>query len=250
MLTAVTPVTYCPKCQAQRSDKAEECVRCGIIFAKYRPCPKPLLPSSSRSRQTQSRWAVSAKEWLLELDQMTDSITFYGRVVVFIGLLWWGWKFITTPLETNYIGESFLHLINLPFHEAGHLIFIPFGRFMTILGGSLGQILMPLICLGAFLVKTRDPFGASVALWWTAESLMDIAPYINDARALDLMLIGGVTGKETDGHDWNNILTILNLLEWDHRLAHIAYNVGILLMLGSLFWSGVILLRHYSRLTT
>ena len=83
-------------------------------------------------------------------------MTFYGRAAVFVGMVWWGWIFIGTPLETNYTGESFLHLINLPFHEAGHVIFIPFGRFMTILGGTLGQILMPMICLGTFLVKTRD----------------------------------------------------------------------------------------------
>jgi hypothetical protein len=176
-------------------------------------------------------------------------MTLYGRAAVFVAMVWWGWRFITTPLETNYTGESFLHLINLPFHEAGHVVFLPFGRFMTILGGTLGQILMPLICLGTFLIKTRDPFGAAVALWWTAESMMDIAPYINDARALDLMLIGGVTGKETDGHDWNNILTMLNLLEWDHRLAHLTYNVGVLLMLGSFLWGGVLLLNHYRRLS-
>ncbi len=110
---------------------------------------------------------------------------------------------------------------------------------MTILGGSLDQILMPLVCLATFLIKTRDPFGASVALWWTAESCMDIAPYIDDARAMDLMLLGGVTGKETDGHDWNNLLTLLSWLEYDHRLAHLAYNIGILLMLVSFAWGGV-----------
>ena len=224
-------------------------MRCGIIFAKYRPAPQRQLSSSSRSSWTQSRWAGSAKAWLLDSDQTTDSMTFYGRAAVFVGMVWWGWIFIVTPLETNYTGESFLHLINLPFHEAGHVIFIPFGRFMTILGGSLGQILMPIICLGTFLVKTRDLFGASVALWWTAESMMDIAPYVNDARALDLMLIGGVTGKETDGHDWNNILTMLNVLEWDHRLAHFTYNIGILLMLGSFLWGAALLLRHYRRLS-
>ena len=39
------------------------------------------------------------------------------------------------------------------------------------------------------------------------------------SRALDLLLLGGVTGKETDGHDWNNVLTMLGWLEYDHRLA-------------------------------
>ena len=221
-------------------------MKCGIVFAKYRP--RVSLQRQQES-QNNSRWVSLAKEWLVDSDTSTDSLTFAGRVAVFLLLLWWGRTFIFTPLETNYTGESFLHLINLPFHEAGHLLFIPLGRFMTILGGSLGQILMPLVCLGTFLIKTRDPFGASVALWWTAESFMDIAPYINDARAMDLMLLGGVTGKETDGHDWNNILTMLDWLEYDHRVAHLAYNFGILLMLASFAWGGLLLLKHYRRLS-
>jgi hypothetical protein len=116
------------------------------------------------------------------------------------------------------------------------------------LGGSFGQILMPVVCLATFLVKTRDPFGASVALWWTAQNFMDVAPYIDDARALKLMLLGGVTGKETDGHDWENVLSMLGWLEYDHRLAHLSYNLGILLMLASFAWGGLLLFRHYRRL--
>ncbi len=246
MTSPTIPITLCPKCQADQPDGATECVKCGIIFAKYRPLAPLQRQPALRDR---ARWVALAKEWLIESDTPTDSITFAGRVAVFLLLLWWGRTFILTPLETNYTGESFLHLINLPFHEAGHLLFIPLGRFMMILGGTLGQILMPLVCLITFLVKTRDPFGGAVALWWTAESCMDIAPYINDARALDLMLLGGVTGKETDGHDWNNILTMLGWLEHDHRLAHLAYNVGILLMLVSFAWGGLLLLKHYRRLS-
>jgi hypothetical protein len=78
---------------------------------------------------------------------------------------------------------------------------------------------------------------------------MDVAPYINDARAMDLILLGGVTGKETDGHDWNNILSMMGLLEWDHRLAQLTHLIGILLMLGSFLWGGLLLLRHYQRLS-
>jgi hypothetical protein len=221
-------------------------VTCGIIFAKYRPL---IPPQRKIVHPNRSNLVALAKEWLVDSDTSIDSMTFAGRVVVLLVLLWWGRTFIFTPLETNYTGESFFHLINLPFHEAGHLLFIPLGRFMTILGGSLGQILMPLVCLVTFLLKTRDPFGAAVALWWTAESFMDIAPYIDDARALDLMLLGGVTGKETDGHDWNNILTMLGWLEYNHRLSHLAYNFGILLMLASFAWGWLLLLKHYRRLS-
>jgi hypothetical protein len=250
MIVRETTTTHCPKCRAERLEEATECIRCGIIFAKFRTGSVRVQSVSSSTSIKRFRWSVTAKQWLIESDTATDSMTLYGRAAVFAAMVWWGWRFITTPLETNYTGESFLHLINLLFHEAGHLIFMPFGRFMTILGGTLGQILMPMICLGTFVIKTRDPFGASVALWWTAESLMDIAPYINDARALDLMLIGGVTGKETDGHDWNNILRMLGLLEWDHWLAHLTYNLGILLMLGSFLWGGIVLLRHYRRFSS
>lgn len=171
MASTTIPTILCPKCQSERSESETECLKCGIVFAKYRPVA-PLQPM----RRDRSRWMTLAKEWLVDSDQSADAMTFAGRAVLFVLLLWWGKTFILTPLETNYTGESFFHLINLPFHEAGHLLFIPFGRFMMILGGSLGQVLMPLVCLATFLVKTRDPFGASVALWWVAESLMDLAP--------------------------------------------------------------------------
>lgn len=247
MEIAEASTVSCPKCRAEQPGAVPECVRCGIIFAKYRPMPSGSGARPSARPFTEFPWFQFARRWLIEPDTTTDSMTFYGRAVLYLLLVWWGGRFIVTPLETNYTGESFLHLINLPFHEAGHVLFAPFGRFMMILGGSLGQVLMPVICLGTFLVKTRDPFGASVALWWTAESVMDVAPYINDARALDLMLLGGVTGKETDGHDWNNLLTMLGWLEYDHRLAQLAYNLGVLLMLASFAWGGIILMRHHRR---
>ena len=248
MISTETATPHCPNCQEERQDGGEECLRCGIIFAKYRPLPVRTSAVLTAGSGAKSEWLVTAKQWLIESDAATDSLTLIGRGMVFLLLVWWGCAFILTPLETNYTGESFLHLINLPFHEAGHLIFMPFGRFMMFLGGSAGQVLMPLICLGTFLIKTRDPFGASVCLWWAAESIMDVAPYINDARDMDLMLLGGVTGKETDGHDWNNILAMLGWLEHDHHLAHLAYNFGIVLMLASFAWGGWLLLRHYRRL--
>jgi hypothetical protein len=249
MDAAAPSVSACPKCRTAADGLATECLKCGIIFAKYRPAR--LVPGRPRAQSfTEPAWVYTARQWLIESDTTTDSMTFYGRVLLWVVLVGWGAKFIVTPLETNYTGESFLHLVNLPFHEAGHLLFMPFGRFMMILGGSLGQVLMPFICLVVFLVQTRDPFGASVALWWAAESIMDVAPYINDARALDLRLLGGVTGKETDGHDWNNLLTMLGWLQYDHRLAHAAYHLGILLMLASLAWGGLLLRRHYRRRQT
>jgi hypothetical protein len=43
--------------------------------------------------------------------------------------------------------------------------------------------------------------------WWTGQNLLDVAIYINEARALQLTLIGGHTAAEVEGHDWERILT-------------------------------------------
>ena len=60
---------------------------------------------------------------------------------------------MSASIESNMAGNSFLHLVNLPFHEAGHIISRPFGAFITSLGGTPGQLLMPFICMGTLLIK-------------------------------------------------------------------------------------------------
>ncbi len=185
---------------------------------------------------------MTTKELLLGGDP--DPHVWYraGRLIVLVGLAIWGWTFMSASVASNAVGESFMHNINLPFHEAGHIIFSPLGRFMQVLGGTLGQLLIPCLCVGAFLLKNHDPFGASVGLWWVGQNFTDIAPYINDARALDLMLLGGVTGKDVDGyHDWQHILGTLGWLEYDHILAKLSHGLGTLLMLLALAWGGTVL---------
>lgn len=156
-----------------------------------------------------------------------------------------------TPLENNYAGESFLHLINLPFHEAGHILFRFFGQFMMMSGGSLTQLLIPLTCSLVFLLKTKDTFAASVSLWWLGESLTDLAPYINDARELKMILLGGVTGRDVaDYHDWEFILRKLGWLEYDHFLANSTYVIGISMMLCAFAWGGFLLFKQFKNLSS
>jgi hypothetical protein len=189
------------------------------------------------------------KEFLLPQPKDVNHILFAGRVLVFIGLVVWGYRFITNSWQTTYVMESFMHNINLPFHEAGHIVFRPFGRFMTVLGGSLGQLLMPLICLGAFLYPNRNAFAASVTLWWFAENLMDLAPYIGDARAGVLPLLGGVTGSEVeDYHDWETLLKMLGWLQYDHKIAGAAYMAGRWLMVLAFLWGARVLWMQYKNL--
>nr|NIW43442.1 zinc ribbon domain-containing protein [Gammaproteobacteria bacterium]NIX54537.1 zinc ribbon domain-containing protein [candidate division Zixibacteria bacterium] len=159
-------------------------------------------------------------ELFLGSEERINPFIFGGRVLVYIIFLVWGIMFITEPMGSLEFSKSFMHNINLVFHEAGHIIFSIFGRLIKSLGGTLGQVLIPVIVTIAFLLK-QNPFGATVGLWWTGQSLMDIAPYINDARAQRLILLGGVTGRDAPRgfHDWNFILGELGLLKADHAIA-------------------------------
>jgi hypothetical protein len=148
-------------------------------------------------------------------------------------LAFWTWRFAAHPLNAFVIGGSFLHLVNLVFHEAGHVLFAPFGTFMTSLGGSLMQLIIPVVC-GVALLKKPDAFGAAVAAWWTGQSLLDLGPYIADARALQIELLGGATGAEVEGHDWEAILTALGWLHRDRQLGMAAHVVGTIVMIASL----------------
>ena len=152
--------------------------------------------------------------------------------------------FVNNPFE---IGRSYMHNIDLIFHEAGHILFIPFGRFMSILGGSLFQVLMPLIVMFTFLIKNHNPFGASVGLWWAGQSLMDLAPYIDDAIDQKLVLLGGRTGADSPGnHDWTNILIDLDMLEKHRSIANLANDGGSLIIVLAIVWGAVVLKRQYA----
>lgn len=170
--------------------------------------------------------------------------TTLGRTLLLLALVRWSWLFIAWPMRADVIYASFLHLINLPFHEAGHILFAPFGEFMTVLGGSLNQVLVPLVCTIAFLTSSFNPFAAAVTTWWAGENLMDVAPYINDARSLDLALIGGHTGAEVTGHDWERILQMTNALYLDHRIAWTVHWTGVAVMIGALIWGVVVTVRQ------
>jgi hypothetical protein len=167
-----------------------------------------------------------------------------ARGVLLLALIVYGWRLARLPIGAA-IADSFLHLVNLPFHEAGHLIFTPLGRFMSVLGGSLTQLLIPAVCAGALLVQTRDPFGAACCTWWFGENLLDLAPYIADARSLQLVLLGGRTGAEVEGHDWEFLLQSMGWLHLDRTLGLAAHRLGVLVMLAAVAWAALVLVGQW-----
>ena len=65
-----------------------------------------------------------------------------------------------------------------------------------------------------------------------------------DARALELVLLGGRTGAEVEGHDWEYILTQLGWLHLDRTLGLAAWRTGLVMMFGALLWGAIFLIRH------
>ncbi len=246
-------IKKCPKCGFEQINQHVECINCGIIFKKYRipqQTEPKTVPSPSEENEPISEDGSLIKDLFFHVEPDTNPFYFGGRVLVFLIMLIWGWKLILSSMESGAAMRSFLHIINLPFHEAGHLLFRPFGQFMTSLGGSLSQLLVPMVCLVAFIMFTRDTFAASFSLWWFGENFIDLAPYINDARSLTLPLLGGNIGRTSPYgfHDWEFILKESGLIRYDHILANLSYKIGTVLMIISFFWGGYILFKQYKNI--
>jgi hypothetical protein len=104
--------------------------------------------------------------------------------------------------------------VNLVIHEAGHLIFRPFGEFMMIAGGSLFQVIMPALFVGYFSYQ-RKFYSAALVLFWVGESILNVSIYAGDSVTLKLPLLGG----QDSVHDWNYLLGSLNLLKSTTQIA-------------------------------
>lgn len=165
-----------------------------------------------------------------------------GRVAALVVLGLWTWYFARLGLDEAAMG-SVLHLPNLVFHEAGHIIFGFFGRFLAVLGGSLFQVVFPLVFAVAFL-RQHNPFAAAVCTWWAGQNLIDVAPYIADARALQLVLLGGRTGAEVEGHDWEFLLTELQWLHLDRAIGAWTHRIGLVVMVASIVWGATVVTRR------
>ena len=173
-----------------------------------------------------------------------DAMTFYGRCIVLALVAIWSWFLFGYDYRDGEITSSFMHNILLPIHEAGHVLFRPFGEFMMVLGGSLFQLIFPLGIGVAFILKNRDNFGAAICLWWASVSLVDLSPYIYDALHPQLTLVGGGTGAEDGPHDWMYLLITLRQIDNAQRWGAAAHVCGGLLMLAALIWGATILWRQ------
>lgn len=171
----------------------------------------------------------------------------YARLALIVVLALLAWS----AFHDEYGTVPFVSDVDLAIHEFGHMLFLPFGiailgRTMFILGGSLTQVAFPLVFVAYFMrqspQKRRDVFSAMVCLWWSGINLLDVAIYCADSRAGRLMLLDGLTGQESDGHDWYNLLDGWGWLEHDTVIARWMRAVAWLMCTASLIvavWSAL-----------
>ena len=130
---------------------------------------------------------------------------------------------------TGFDGVRLLHPANLMFHEAGHAIFGWAGYYTRILGGTIGQLLVPLICTLVF-VRRGETTAVALCSVWTFENFLDTAAYMADARRSALPLVGG------DESDWTILFTHWGVLGLDTRIAAVVRGLGWMGMLASVGW--------------
>jgi hypothetical protein len=172
---------------------------------------------------------MSDKPW--SMTEWARGRTWWVRAPV---LLWVAWMAVSAIRDPDY--QSLFRGLNFGVHEFGHLLWSPFGEFMTIAGGSITQLLVPFAAGALLLWQQRDWFAVSVCGCWLAGSLAELSRYIGDARALELNLVTmGEAGADSDvtGHDWQYLLMKTHLLQRDTAIAHGCRVIATLLLIAS-----------------
>jgi uncharacterized membrane protein YgdD (TMEM256/DUF423 family) len=153
--------------------------------------------------------------------------------------LYMGYVLIRHLSDREY--SSILAPLNLGIHELGHLIFGFLGRFPGVLGGTLLEIIVPLLAVFNFR-KLGDYFAIALSFGWLSTALFDVSRYIGDARSMELPLVTPF-GGESVIHDWNYILAEMDLLPYDALLSGGVKVSAVLAMLACLAACGWLLLN-------
>jgi len=112
---------------------------------------------------------------------------------------------------------------NLLIHEGGHGLFRVFGKFIYTLGGSLMQILIPLLFV-FYYYSNNKIFGTQTSFVFLGQNLLNISRYAADAIAQTLPLLGG----NKVYHDWNFLLKQLGILNYDYVVGYFFITLAVL----------------------
>lgn len=142
-------------------------------------------------------------------------------------LLWFAYVLFRHLLDPEY--SSILGPINLGIHELGHFVFGFLGEFLSVAGGTLLQLSIPVFAIFNFL-RQSDFFSIALSFGWLSTNLFSIATYVADARRLELPLVTPF-GGDTVVHDWEYLLSTMNILQYDTVIAFVFRVMAVITML-------------------
>ena len=128
-------------------------------------------------------------------------------------------------------GFLIVDYVNLIIHEGGHFFFSWFGNTIMILGGTIGELLVPLLCAIYFFCQ-RETTGFAFSTYWLFENFPYIGTYMADARSAALPLVG------SEESDWTILFGQWGLLAEDQKIGAIMRTLGWLGMLATMVWLG------------
>jgi hypothetical protein len=100
---------------------------------------------------------------------------------------------------------------------------------VMILGGTLGELMVPLLCAAYFFTKRETPAVAFCSFWFF-ENFPYIGTYMADARAQALPLVG------SGDHDWGILFGQWGLLSYDTKIGGTMHFLGWTGMIASAAW--------------
>lgn len=121
---------------------------------------------------------------------------------------WFIWAHFFTTAQWVFL----LDHANLALHEAGHPLVGILSSHLSVYGGTLFQILFPILFVRHFRQR-RHSVGWAASWVWLGENLMNVGRYMKDARAQQLPLVGG------GDHDWTEIFSRWGVLSSDVRIG-------------------------------
>ena len=199
----------CPYCGAANMTHSEFCAAC------YKQLHIPAeVRAAAKARKIIAAASGARPPAAPVTGETRPASRLWVRAAIISGLFLFYTRWLA---KENYFSP--LDFVNLAFHEAGHVFLGFFGRFISMLGGTIFQLLIPAVCL-VHLKRRGANLGWQLCLFWLGQSLLNVAVYAGDAVKQVLPLVGG--GE----HDWNYLLGELGLLAYTEGVARLILLAG------------------------
>lgn len=146
---------------------------------------------------------------------------------LFLAVIMYFTVFLATDYQTfpgrNHMPFALwtIDTIDLFIHESGHLVFRLFGQVLYFMGGSLFQIILPIVT--AVVFGRNNLRSLMFTLYWIGQSMVNVSIYIGDAPYQQLHLL-----SRHALHDWHWLMVELNLMDNIETIASVVNVLGIL----------------------